>query len=147
VLAGERVDVVGAGHLGPGRLGLAGGGQRPAHHQLVLRVDQGARTRGHAVAGVDQRLQVLRGHVLVVEGDDGGALGEPAEVGELAVVTQPDVGGDERGRLVRARGKDPQRLPQRDGCLVRHAGELPAADHRHDGQTGARVDGWGHGDC
>ena len=88
---------------------------------------------------------MLGRHVLVVEGDDGGAVGQRPQVGEVAVVADPDVGGDERRRLGRVGGQHPQRLPQRDRGLVRHPGQLPAADHRHDGRAGARIEWGSHG--
>ena len=59
------------------------------------------------------------------------------------MVAEPDVGGDERGGLVRVGGEHAQRLAEGDRRLVGHPGQLPAADHRHDGQAGTRVDGWG----
>ena len=85
-------------------------------------------------------LQVLGRHVLVVEGHDGGAVGAREQSGQVVVVAQLDVGGDERGGLVGIAGQHPQRLAERDGRLVRHPGELTAADHRHDGQARARVE-------
>ena len=93
------------------------------------------------VAGRLQGAQVLGRHVLVVEGDDGGAVGERRQGGEVAVVAEPDVGGDQGGGLGRVGGQHAQRLAEGDRRLVRHPGQLPAADHRHDGQAGARVEG------
>jgi hypothetical protein len=61
------------------------------------------------------------------------------------VVAEADVGGHQRGGLVGAGGEDSQRLTERDGCLVGHPGQLATADHGDDGQSGARVDGGGHG--
>ena len=46
----------------------------------------------------------------------------------------PDVRGDLRRRVAAARGEHPQRLPERDRGLMRHAGQLPGADHADDGQ-------------
>ena len=141
----EGRDLVDGGDLGPGRLRLARRGQRPAQHQLVLGVHQRVGSGRDPVAGRLQRAQVLGGHVLVVEGDHGGALGEREQGVEVAVVAEADVRGHEGGRLVGAGGEDPQRLAERDGGLVRHPGQLAAADHGDDGQSGARVDGSGHG--
>ncbi len=94
-----------------------------------------------AVARVLQGVQVLGGHVLVVEGEHRGAVGHAAEGVGVAVVPEDDVGGDERGRVGRVRREDAERLPERHGRLVRHPGELPATDHRHDGQAGTGIDG------
>ena len=91
--------------------------------------------------------EVIGGHVLVVERDDRGALGQPLEVGQLPVVAEVDVGGDEGCGFGRIGGEDAQRLAQRDRGLVRHAGELATTDHRDDRETGAAVEGSGHGDC
>ena len=138
---GEGGDLVDGRHLGPGRLRLPGLGERPAQHELVLRVDQRRGARGDAVAGLLEGVQVLGRHVLVVEGHDGGAVGEALQGGQVAVVADLDVGGDERGRLGRVGGQHPQRLPEGDRRLVRHPGQLPATDHRHDGRAGARIEG------
>ena len=61
------------------------------------------------------------------------------------MVADPDVGGDQGGRLGGVGGQHAQRLPERDRRLVRHPGQLPAADHRHDGRAGARIEGGSHG--
>ncbi len=145
-LLGELRRRVHRAHLGPRRLRLPGGGERPAQHQLVLGVDQrvGAGGDAHAVGG--QRPQVLGRHVLVVEGDHGGAVGEGAQRVEVAVVADPDVGGDQGGGLAGVGGEHPQRLPERDGGLVGHPGQLAGPHHGDDGQAGAWVDYGGHGD-
>ena len=49
--------------------------------------------------------------------------------------------GDQRGAVVGARRQHPQRLPERDRRLVRHARQLAAADHADHGQAGALVHG------
>ena len=125
---------------GPGRLRLAGGIERTAQHELVLRVDEGGRTGGDPEAGVLEGVQVLGRHVLVVEGEHRGALGQRLEIGEAAVVPEPDVGGHESGGLGGIGGQHPQGLAERDGSLMGHPGQLPAADHRHDGQAGTRIE-------
>ena len=123
--------------------GSPAAGERAAQHQLVLGVHQRVGAGRDAVAGPLERVQVLGGHVLVVEGDHGGAVGEPLQRVEVAVVAEADVGGDQRGRLVGPVGEHPQRLAERDGRLVGHPGQLAAADHRDDGQAGAGVEGAG----
>ena len=125
-------DVVRGAHLGPRRLGLAGLLQRAAQDQLVLGVHQRARAGGDPVAGVLQGAQVLGRHVLVVEGDDGGAVGDPLQGGEVAVVADVHVGRDQRRRLVRSCRQHPQRLAESDRRLVRHPGELATSDHGDD---------------
>ena len=67
-------------------------------------------------------------------------VGEPLQRREVAVVAEPDVGGDEGGGLRRVGGQHAQRLAERDRRLVGHPGQLAAADHRDDGQPGARVE-------
>ena len=79
------------------------------------------------------------GHVLVVEGDDVAALGERAQRGEVGVLAVPHVGGDERGAVVRALGEHAQRLAEGDRGLVGHAGQLAAAHHADNGQTGPGI--------
>lgn len=80
---------------------------------------------GDAVAGLLQRVQVLGGHVLVVEGEHGGAVGQVAERVQVVVGADPHVRGDQRGGLLGAGAEHPQRLAERDGGLVRHARQLP----------------------
>jgi hypothetical protein len=136
---------VDGGHLGPRRLRLPRLGERAAQHQLVLRVDQRIRAGRDPVTGPLERVQVRGRHVLVVEGHDGGAVGEALEGRQVAVVTDPHVGGHERRGLGRIGRQHPQGLPEGDRRLVRHPGQLPAADHRHDGRARARVEGGSHG--
>jgi len=86
-----------------------------------------------------QRQQVLARHVLVVEGehvDRGRELPQRVEVG---VVPQRDVAGDEPRGFVLARGEHAQGLAEGDRRLVGHPGQLAAAHHAHDGQTGVFV--------
>ena len=131
---GEPVDVRGLGDLDvvrhPGQPG-----ERAAHHELVLGVPQGvgARTDRHAVG--DQRPQQLARDALVVERDDLGAVGETAQRVEVVRAPEVHVGADEGGGIRGRRREHAQRLPQRDGGLVRHPCELPAADHPHDGEA------------
>jgi hypothetical protein len=141
----EGRHLVDGGDLGPGRLRLPGSGQRAAQDQLVLRVHQRVGPGRDPVTGRLEGAQVLGGNVLVVEGDHGGTVGDGQEGVEVAVVAEADVGGHQGCRLVGAGGEDPQRLAERDGCLVGHPGQLATADHGDDGQSGARVDGGGHG--
>ena len=96
------------------------------------------------VAGPLEGVQVLGRHVLVVEGHDRAPSARRSQRGQVAVVADPDVGGDERGRLVGSGGQHAQRLAERDRRLVGHPGQLPAADHGDDGQAGARIEGGGH---
>jgi hypothetical protein len=143
---GEVLDVPDGDGAGPGRLRLPGRGERVPQDELVLGVDERGRPRCHPVAALLERREVLGGHVLVVERHDGGALGQALEVGQLAVVADVDVGGDERGGLRRVGREDAEGLAERDGGLVGHAGQLPAADHRDHRQAGAAVEWRGHGE-
>ena len=101
------------------------------HHQLVLGVHQRVRRRRHIDPLGDQLVQQFGRDVLVVEGQRVGAGGDAAQVVQIGVRADDDVGGDLRGRFVGGGGQHPQRLAQRDRGLVRHPGELPAADHRN----------------
>ena len=69
------------------------------------------------------------GHVLVVERQHVGSGRDAAQVFQIGVRTDHDVGGDLRGRLIGGGGQHPQRLPQGDRGLVGHPGQLTAADH------------------
>ena len=144
-VVGEGGGLVDGAHLRPGRLRLAGIGERAAQDQLVLGVHQGRRPRRDPVARALQGVQVLGRHVLVVEGDDRGAVGQALEGSEVAVVTDLHVGGHEPRRLARFGHQHPQRLAEGDGRLMRHARELSTADHGHDRQPGARIEGSNHG--
>lgn len=82
---------------------------------------------------------MLVGDVLVVEGDHVAALGERAQRGQVGVVAVLDVGGDQRGTVVRGERQHAQRLAESDGGLVGHPGQLAATHHAHDGETGTGV--------
>ena len=101
-----------------------------AHVGLVLRVDQrqGAWPNGGELA---ELLQVLGGHVLVVERDGVAAVGEATEDIELAVVADDGVRDDLGRGHVRPLGQQPHVDPQRDRRLMHHAGELPAPRNAH----------------
>ena len=109
------------------------------HHGLVLGVDQRLRARPYGDARLGQRVQVLGGHVLVVEGDDLGPAGDLPQHLEVSVVTDDRVGDDLRRRHPLRLGQQPQRDPERRGRLGQHPRELPATDH---GDSGREV---GHG--
>ena len=66
----EVGDLLHALHDAPPRQRGADARQRLAHHDLVLRVDQRLRTGADRRTRVGQRVQVVGGHVLVVERDD-----------------------------------------------------------------------------
>ncbi|GLZ81076.1 hypothetical protein Afil01_58830 [Actinorhabdospora filicis] len=57
------------------------------------------------------------------------------------MVADVDVGGDERGPVGLGDGEDAEGLPEGDGGLVGHAGELPAADHADAGKLCVLVHG------
>ena len=79
-------------HPAPGRARHAERGQPLAHDGLVLGVHQRVGAGAHRDAVGRQRPDVLGGHVLVVERDHVAALGEVAQVVQVAVVAEPDVG-------------------------------------------------------
>ncbi len=83
--------------------------------------------------------QVLPRHVLVIERDHVAAGREREQLVQVLIVAQPhvraDLGGAVRGRI----GQHPEPDPERDGRLVRHPGQLPGADHAHDGERGPGV--------
>ena len=54
-----------------------------------------------------------------------------------------DVAADQGGGLAGCGREHPQRLPERDRGLVRHAGQLACADHAHDRQGWRNVHGVG----
>ncbi len=81
-------------------------------------------------------VQVLGGHVLVVEGDDRAAGGDGAQRVEVAVVADQLVGDHLRRGDALGLGEQAQRQPQRDGGLRHHPGQLAAAD---DGEGGSAV--------
>ena len=68
------------GHRGPPRVGQLQPVDGGAHHQLVLGVDQGIRAGVDVDAGLEQGAEVLRGDVLVVEGQHVQAAGELEQV-------------------------------------------------------------------
>lgn len=92
----------------------------------------------HVDAFRHESLEVLGGHLLVVEGESVGTGRGRAERIEVVVVPEDDVGADLSCRLVGTRGEDAKSLSEFDCGLVSHSGELPAADHRHHGHSGRR---------
>ena len=137
--SGEVRDV---GHGRDQRVARAGHpelGQPGAHHALVLRVHQRVGTRPHCQVGL-QRVQVVGGHVLVVEGDHLAAGGDLAQGGQVGVVAHHVVGDHLRCAHARRLGEQPQRNAQRRCGFGHHPGELAATDHGHD-RSGRRSHG------
>ena len=66
-------------------------------------------------------------------------LANVAQRGEIGVVPHLHVGSDQRGAIVGRGREHPQRLAERDRGLVRHPGQLAAADHADDRQTRTRI--------
>ena len=132
--------VVGGQHL-EGRHRHAELGQPGPHEHLVLRVLQRVGPRIDGVALGDQGADVLARHVLVVEGDDVAAVREPAQGVQVGVVADHHVGSDQGGAVVGGHRQHPQGLAERDRGLVRHPGELTAADHPDPGHAGAFIHG------
>jgi hypothetical protein len=94
-------------------------------------VHQRVGTRSHRQVGLE-RVQVVGGHVLVVEGDHLAAGCHLAQGGEVGVVAHELVGDHLRCTHARRLGEQPQRNAQRGCGLGHHAGQLAAADHSHD---------------
>ena len=138
--ASARRRVVGGQHL-ECRHRHAEFGQPGPHQRLVLRELQCVGAGIDGVALGDQGADVLARHVLVVEGDDVAALREPAQGVQVGVVADHHVGGDQGGAVVGRHRQHPQGLAERDGGLVRHPGQLTAADHPDPGHAGAFIHG------
>ena len=66
-------------------------------------------------------------------------LAKVAQRGEVGVVAVPDVGGDQRGAVVGDWREHAQRLAEGDRGLVGHPGQLAAAHHADNGQTGPGI--------
>ncbi len=128
----ECIDVGRHRHLGEHRDRRAERLQRAAHHQLVLGVYEGVRRRRHVHAIGHQRIEQGAGNVLVVERHHGRARRDPPQRVQVGMRAQDDVGRDLSGRFVGSSRQHPQRLSECDRGLMRHPGQLPAADHRHD---------------
>ena len=127
------LELLDGGHLRPARVGQAQLVDLPAHDQLVLRVDERVRAGVHAVACGLECAQVLRRHVLVVEGEDVYRLREGEQGVPVLVVAHGHVCGHLCGggplRLTEDMEGDAQRL----GCGCHHPSQLSAA---HDTDLG-----------
>ena len=88
---------------------------------------QGVGPGPHGDPGVDERVQHVLRHVLVVEGDDVDLAGE-GEHGLGVGVVADAVGGERRGHAV-GLGEHPEFDAELDRRGNHHPGELPAADH------------------
>ncbi len=114
-------------HDGVAGAGHPEGAEPLAHDRLVLGVHQ------RIGPGPDrqrplQRAQVLGRHVLVVEGDDGAALDDPLQRGQVAVVADLVVGHHLGRAHAVGLGQQPQTDPHRGGRLREHPGQLAATD-------------------
>ena len=89
----------------------------------------------------DKGSDVRDGHVLVIERHDIAPGGEPAERGQVAVMPDLHIRGDQRRAIVVGHRQDSQSLTERNGGLMGHPGKLPAPYHPHPGHTGAFVHG------
>ena len=127
-------------HRPPGRHGHAERGQPLPHGPLVLGEPQRVRAaaaprrprppaRGCARAGTCSWSNVTTSQ----------PLANRRSASRSVWCADHGVGGDQRGAVVGRRGQHAQRLAERDGGLVRHAGELAAAHHADDGQTGPGI--------
>ena len=133
---GERVDIVDGADRRERRNGCAEDLQASAHDQLVLGMNERLRRRSHRHPLGDQPFQVFGRHVFVVEGQHRRPLRGTAQGVQVGVAPDDHVRCDLRRRVLGCGGQHPQRLPERDGGLVGHSGELAPADHRDDGRSG-----------
>ena len=116
-----------------------------AHGQLVLGVTQRAATRGQCHPGRRQRGQVLPRHVLVIEGDARRTRGRRPAGRPASGSPRPRPRGQPGRRCRSGRvGQHPEPDAERDGRLVRHPGQLPAADHAHHRGDAPSVRNIGH---
>jgi hypothetical protein len=87
------------------------------------------------VAGGLEGVEVLGRDVLVVERDDGAALGDLEEGVEVAVVTDLLVGDHLRGADAFCLGQEAEREAHVEGGCRHHPGELAASDDREGGRS------------
>ncbi len=105
-------------------------------------MDERARPGTYGDAVRLERVEVVGRHVLVVEGDHGGTVGDLPERREVGVVADQLVGDDLGGGDALGLGEQAQREAERDRGLGHHPGQLPAPD---DGERGSAVaTGRGH---
>ena len=108
---------------------------RGPHHQLVLGVDQRLRPGAYGDPVGGEAAQVVGGDVLVVEGDHAAAVDDPAQGGQVGVVTHDVVGDDLVGRHARRLGQEPQGDAHRRGRFGHHPGQLAATDDSDRGRS------------
>ncbi len=77
--------------------------------------------------------------MLVVERDHVAAGREREQVVQVVIVAHLDIRADLGSAVGGGVGQHPEPHPERDGRLVRHPGQLPGADHAHDGERGPGV--------
>ena len=123
---------------------MGGGGrvegiQPLPHHRLVLGVHEGVRTGEHLHPGCLELVQEPGRDVLVVERDHVRLGSEPAYGLWVLVVAHWRIGDGLGGGDRRALRQHAQLDPQRDGRLLRHPGQLSAADHPDHGGPGRQV--------
>ena len=133
MLGTETHDVFCPRHFGVRRYGRAQFGKFATHQQFVLSEDQSLRRRLNVHAFGNKNLEMLRGHVLVVERQRVGTDRCAAKSVEVGVAAEHDVGADLSCRLVRSPGEHSERLAQGHRRLVSHPGQLSATDHGDDG--------------
>ena len=107
----ERIHRSGVRDHRPARARNAELGQPGAHHRLVLCVHECIRTRAYDDVLPLEPAQVVRRHVLVVEGQHVAALGEGPQRVEIAFVAHVDVGHDLPGAVRCVTGEHPQPDP------------------------------------
>ena len=104
-----------------------------AHKEFVLGIQERGRLRLDVIAGVDKRLHVIGGHVLVLEGQRIGIFGCRNQRLVGMVITQDHVWNDLRCGLLLRGGKNAQVDVELGGSRLHHACELAVAINGNDG--------------
>ncbi len=123
----HRVDSSKAWHRG------AQLGQLLAHEQLVLRVEEGGRLGLDVETVGDERLDVLRGDVLVLKSNRVRAFRSGGEHVEIVVVTENDVRDHLGGGLVWRGGQHAQVDVELRGGRLHHACKLAVSINSNEG--------------
>lgn len=125
----EGRHVGGVLHQAVARTGSTDLRESRAHHTLVLGVHQSVGSGAHGDAVRLQGPQVLRGHVLVIEGDHVTAPREVTQRVQVAIVAYDDFADHLRRGILRSVTEELELDAERDARLVCHTSELPPADH------------------
>ena len=114
------------------------------YKRQVLGEAQRARTGVEDDTVCDERLEHLRGDVLVVEGHDVALAGEGPYRLDVDVLPHRGARHDEGGAVVRVGGEDREGDAELDGRPDAHPRQLTCADDADDGKTSGRAARCGH---